>query len=131
LFDHWYALLCLGEKVKVVIRLLDEEKQLLGWGEVVADAKGDGTLCSTTPRIEIPIERAGMIAFLNSHWVDLNVNLSIPQPKSVVEVGQIFSLRFIEPIFRIPSSEPSLPAVTIRSSAEVEVPTGHLGVVVH
>lgn len=117
--------------MKIVIRLLDDEKQLLGWTEIQAKFGGDGCLYADAMRSEIVIERGGIIRYTNIQWTELNINLTTNVTPGFVEVGQIYAMRFIEPLFTFGSSEPSLPAVTEKRNVEIEVPTGHIGVTAH
>jgi hypothetical protein len=117
--------------MKVVIRLLDGDGGLLGWGQVEAAFRGDGCVYSAQMRLEIPIERAGIVETMNMQWCDLNINLDRPVQKAHMEVGQLWSLRFVEPLFQLSSSRSSLPSVTEHKNVDIEVPTGHLGIVTH
>lgn len=117
--------------MKVIIRLLDDEKQLLGWAQVGGKFGGDGCLYADCMRAEIVVERGGIVGFTNIQWADLNINLTTEVTRAHVEAGQVYAMRFMEPLFQFRSSEGSLPAVTEKQNVEIEVPTGVLGITAH
>jgi hypothetical protein len=125
------AWLLYGCVMKIIIRLLDDQKQLLGWAEVGGKFGGDRCLYADVMRAEIVIERVGIAHFTNIQWAELNINLTTEVTRTHVEVGQIWVMRFVAPLFQFGSSEESLPAVTEKRNVEIEVPTGHLGIVTH
>jgi hypothetical protein len=117
---------------KFVVRVLDADDALLAWAEVHAEPRPQarGASCPFFPitPTQFPIERDGVAAKLTIHWCDLDIarltSLLEPTP---VRTGQVFTFTWIEPVWLVTGMrEVPLPAVTLRQSVALAVPTGQL-----
>ena len=122
---------------KFVVRLLDREAQLLAWAEVYAEPRPQerGASCPYWPMgpTQFVVEQDGVATEITVHWCDLDVarRNTLLEPMAV-QAGQVMSFAWMEPIWLVPGMrDVPLPAVTIRQSVNVLVPTGSLLAKVH
>jgi len=116
-------------RVKIVVRILSGEGALLGWAPLTAAAPGDQTLRATHPCV-VTMEAPGRAEIISYHWADLHVQSRVPFPLAPVDVtpGMSFTLEFPDGVvFRFPTDEGPLPAVTVRGAVLVGVPAGGIG----
>ena len=106
------------------MRIIDADGALLGWAETWGEMPGDGTV-RLARGAAVAVERSGAAARVNVHWVDLNVNATVPIAAIECVQGQIVE---IQPLVALSfaSSEASLPAVTV-GRAVIEVQAGTIG----
>jgi hypothetical protein len=124
------------EPQKFVVRLQDAAGELLAWTTVYGLPKPQPRPHScpmwATGPTQFPIEKAGEASVITIHWCDLDVaRKTTPIEPTHVEPGQVFTYHWIEPLWLVPGSSEMfpLPAVTVRESITVTVPSGGLGVV--
>jgi hypothetical protein len=113
-------------KTKCVLRLLTADNQLLGWGQVDAEARGDGYLSTRAP-IPIHVDVAGTCAALSIHWCDLNVEVRVPPPIVEVTAGMTVLLQPGR-LLKAGEMPTDLPPVTIRQPTVVSIDVGMMGV---
>lgn len=118
---------------KFVVRLLDDAANLLGWAEVFASARPQGQRRScpffSDQPTQFVIEQDGVASQITIHWCDLDLARSSPPLEPTpVQVGQVFTFTWIEPVWLVPAPEKDvpLPAVTMRQSVTLAPPTGSL-----
>ena len=112
-------------RTKCVLRLLTAENQLLGWGQLEAQVRGDGCLWADAP-VSIPIDREGVCATLSIHWCDLNVEVRVPPPVPAVTAGRTVVLQPGR-LLKAGEMPVNLPPVTMRQSTTVAVDVGQMG----
>ena len=113
---------------KLVVRLLGQEGELLGWGVVMAEARGDGALWMPEgPPLTVVAEQAGVAATVSVHWADINIETRVEAFPIPVNAGQKVPLTFGGPMIKIGDPPQNLPAVTVRRSVTVGVPVGEVG----
>lgn len=115
---------------KFVVRLLDEEDELLAWATVYGTARPQARAGSCpffpTEPTSFLIEREGLAARISVHWCDLDVarQQALVEPVAVAP-GQRFSFAWIEPVWLVAGMrDVPLPPVTVRAPVAVGVPTG-------
>jgi uncharacterized membrane protein len=112
---------------KLVIRLLDFHGRLLGWAEVQAAIRGDGTLFVAQPT-HIMVETEGQPASISVHWVDVNVETRMPTPITTwVTLGQIVTLTGDWTALIVGPAAGGLPPVTVKAPVSLAIPQGRLG----
>lgn len=121
---------------KFVVRLLTESDELLAWAEVYAEPRPQAPRGASCPWWSVapttfPVERDGLAAKISVHWCDLDVaRVQVLMGDTPVQVGQVFTLNWIEPIWLVPGMRNvPLPTVTVRKSVTLQVPTGQLAAV--
>lgn len=119
---------------KFVLRLLDESDQLLAWATVTATAKPQGRPRSCPFYADAPtplvIERDGLATSLTIHWCDLDLaRRGQPIEPVPVQVGQVMTFGWIEPVWLVPGSaqDVPLPTITERRAVTIGVPAGGIG----
>lgn len=113
---------------KLVVRLLSESLELLGWTEVHAVAKGDGTLRNLSA-VGLMVEAAGVARYVSTHWCDLNVETRVEFTEPVA-VGQWIPLwEPGSPIVCVGVAASGLPPVTVRTPIRAMPATGNLATV--
>jgi hypothetical protein len=118
---------------KFVVRLLDAQGGLLAWQTVWALPRLQeprGASCpffAPGPTLFV-IERDGRATQISVHWCDLDVARVVALIEPVdVTVGRVATYVWIEPVWLVPGMrDVPLPAVTVRQSVELVVPTGVL-----
>jgi hypothetical protein len=112
--------------MKLVIRLLDCDGKLLGWTEHAPLLLGDGTLRAAGP-VVIPVEEAGVTAFVSTHWCDVNVETRVHAGTLTVAPGfQYACFRYKDVIVRVGEAATGLPPVTVKSHTVISVPVGSM-----
>lgn len=121
-------------RARFTVRLLDAAHNLLAWSDVIAEAtpQDRAASCPFWPvgRTQFQIERDGRAEIVTIHWPDLDVARiqNIIEPLDV-KVGQVANYEWLEPVWLVPGMrDVPLPAVTVKQSVRIEVPTGSLGV---
>lgn len=124
------------EPQKFVVRLQDAAGELLAWTTVYGLPKPQPRphSCPIWAQgvTQFPIEKAGLACEITIHWCDLDVaRKTAPMEATPVEPGQVFTYAWIEPLWLVPGSSEMfpLPAVTVRESITIGVPSGMMGVV--
>lgn len=116
-------------QTKLIVRVLDAAGDLLGWDELMAEARGDGRLWATAPST-VTIERQGVAATVSVHWADLNVEARTPFPTpQPVALGARVTVISPGPVFVVGPQAGGLPPVTVRTSVSISPPTGDLAAV--
>lgn len=116
---------------KLVVRILDVDEQLLGWGEASALARGDGTLW-VEPPTPILIERDGKPTYVSVHWCDVNVEIrSVIDYRKPIAAGNIMTMPGDWVAIVVGPAAGGLPPVTVRTPVEIGVPVGALGARTH
>ena len=111
---------------KLVLRVLSATGELLGWGEVQAEARGDGALWAPRP-VAVFIDQAGTPACLSVHWADVNVELRVPYESAAVTAGMVLEIPHTSPLLRVGEPPTSLPPVTTRATVAIGVPVAMVG----
>lgn len=118
---------------KFVVRLLDDAGTLLSWAEVYASPKPQARPAASCPFFAaVPtlfrIDQSGVASRISVHWCDLDVaRVQYVLEPVAVEVGQVLSFSWIEPVWLVPGSrDVPLPPVTVRAPVAIGVPTGAL-----
>ena len=114
---------------KFVVRLMDNDNNMLGWGAVMAEAKGDGALYPVEP-LNGHGEVTGVATSALIHWADVNLRCRAFIGEVPIKGGAPFALLWTGPILRLdnPADHDPLPPVTIHNSVEINVPTGNIGI---
>ena len=108
---------------KLVVRVLDESEQLLGWAEVIGQARGDGKIW-VERATEIVIETSGVPHYLSVHWCDVNVETRSVIESAFVKVGNSLHIPADWSAIICGPAAGGLPAVTVRSPITIGVPVG-------
>lgn len=117
---------------RLIIRLVDSEGTLLGWGFQNTKAPGDGTL--------VPDGLCGGVGEANGvatriivHWPDLNMQVSGEIPATALAEGKAFAFAWSGPMLRLdnPLDHPPLAPVTVREGVFVNIPVAQLGLKGH
>jgi hypothetical protein len=113
---------------KLVVRLLDPNSQLLGWTEVIGEARGDGKITVADPTI-IHLDTKGIISTISVHWCDVNVEVRphFEPIKQESNIGDTFSLQADWVAIDCGPAAGGLPPVTVRTPVKIEALTGALG----
>ena len=111
---------------KMVVRILDEKDRLLGWTEVMAEARGDGCLWATGSAVVV-IEVSGTPIVQSIHWADVNVETRTPVISGPRVIGDVMTLSWPKAMMCIGAAAGGLPPVTVRSRVSIGVPAGILG----
>ncbi len=118
-------------KTKIVVRIIGSQGELLGWGEALAGARGDGKLWIDEP-MAIFIEQPGVPAFLSRHWCDLNVEVrSAMDVLMPVTAGQVWKTPANWEVITVGPAAGGLPPVTVRGPVSIAVPVGALAARTH
>ncbi len=115
---------------KFVLRLLDEQDQLLGWREIVGEAKTDHPGAASAPIFGVegrvfPLVAcaSGEIRSATLHWCDMNTARVIPAnwpAGTTVKAGQVVDFFLVEPLWMIPGEHNvALPPVTVTSNISI------------
>ena len=115
--------------MKLVIRLLDGNGDLLGWCEHQAAVKGDGCLRANRA-VGLTVDVAGRPAWVSVHWADVNVETRVPYPLNAKWVGSGQTLLLYpggSVLMECGSMPANLPPVTMKSPARVFPLTGGIG----
>jgi hypothetical protein len=111
---------------KIVIRIMNEQEEILGWAEVMAEARGDGKLWVAEPTMVL-IEKDGVTRYFSSHWCDVNVELRhVVEPKQV-KFGEMLEIPGELAIITVGPAAGGLPSVTVREPIRIGIPVGNLG----
>jgi hypothetical protein len=112
--------------MKLVIRLLDGDGKLLGWTEHAPLLLGDGTLRASS-NIVIPVDEAGVTAFVSTHWCDVNVETRVHAGTFTVVPGAQFAWARYKDMLVVCGQMPvNLPPVTVKSHTVIAVPVGSM-----
>jgi hypothetical protein len=114
---------------KMVVRVLDAEGVLLGWAEVMAEARGDGCLWPTSAdQVVVISELSGVPAALSIHWADVNIETRVPcRNTRRMALGELLPLQWPGPMMQVGPMANGLPAVTVRAPITIGVPPAQLG----
>lgn len=111
---------------KVVVRLLDDADNLLGWCAVQAEARGDGCLWAPSETV-VPFEASGRAVTLSLHLADFHIESRMAID---VEARPGSGVTLAQPLVKLGEPPTSLPPVTVRAApARVAMPVGVLGAV--
>lgn len=108
---------------KLVVRLLDEHDNLLGWAECEGQMRGDGKLWVKDPT-PIMIESAGTVAYHSVHWCDANVEIRSRVDHAAVTPGQMIQVPGDWVPVVIGKAASGLPPVTVRTNIQIALPAG-------
>jgi len=112
---------------KLIVRVLDAGGSLLAWGEVPAEARGDGCLWASRS-VTLPVECAGTPALLSVHWADVHVESRSAISHPDVTPGSTIDLPWAQkPVMTIGPMPGYLPPVTVRGTVAIGVPVGVMG----
>ena len=112
-------------ETKLVIRILDRQEQLLGWAEVVGEARGDGKIWIKDPT-HILIEQDGVTGFHSIHWCDVNVEIrTLVEPRKV-KLGDVLVIDGEHEAINCGPAAGGLPPVTVRTPVTIGIPVGSL-----
>lgn len=113
---------------RLILRLLDDSGQMLGWELCEAHVPGNGALVLSAP-VVIPIDKPGLPTCLSVHWVDVNVEVKIPLTfNTFCNAGSSWMVNAGE-IIRVGPQADGLPPVTVRSSVGVSILPAGMGLV--
>ena len=112
---------------KLVVRLLGEREELLGWAEIAGEARGDGKIWISDPT-RILIEQEGMLSYNSFHWCDINVEIRSIVESQRVKVGDCIVLPGELVAFTLGPAAGGLPPVTVKNPVTIGIPVGQLGV---
>lgn len=119
-------------RARFVVRLLDASDNLLAWTEVEAEARpqdraGSCPFFAVAPTL-FEVEQSGRVARVAVHWPDLDVaRVTTPVAELDVRAGDVVNYAWIEPVWLVPGMrDVALPAVTVRKSVAIGVPSGGL-----
>lgn len=113
-------------EAKFIVRVLNEHNELLGWGELMTHARGDGCLWAPSP-FECVIDVSGRAAWLSYHWADLHLEWRAPLSQDV-QAGTILRVQYDREVVRVGDPPVGLPGVTMKGAVKIGVPAGSLGV---
>lgn len=119
--------------MKLVIRLLGDDGQLLGWCEHQAAVKGDGCLRANGP-VMLTTDLSGRPDQVSVHWADVNVETRVRYPLTGgwVPAGRPLLLYpGGEVLIRCGPMAGGLPPTTTKAPVAVQPLTGALGAVSH
>jgi hypothetical protein len=121
---------------RFIVRLLTADGDLLAWTEVRAEAKPQGRPRSTPFMAVGPstfvIEQDGTAEQMSIHWPDLDVvRVAKPMESTPVQVGQVFTFTWSEPVWMVEGSKVDvpMPPVTVRANVRIGIPVGTLNAV--
>lgn len=106
-----------------ILRLLDKDRQVLGWTRIVGETRGDGAVYATQDFVA-EADVTGTATALNVHWPELHWHDTTTLPGAMsVEQGKVFTVRIKDQtLLRVASESLPLPAVTVRSSVDIRIP---------
>jgi hypothetical protein len=111
---------------KLVVRILGEQEELLGWAEVAGEARGDGKI-TVADKTFILIEQAGKAMYHSIHWCDVNVEIRSLVERQPVVVGDVLTIPGEWVAIVCGPAAGGLPPVTVRTPVEIGIPVGSLG----
>lgn len=113
---------------RLILRLMDDEGRLLGWGFMETEARGDGALWPAEVCVGVG-ELTGTASRIIVHWPDLHLQVAAPIQSFDLTKEQPFAFAWQGPILRLdnPAEHPPLPPVTVRKPVVVAVPVLNLG----
>ena len=115
---------------KLIVRILNEQEEMLGWAEAVGHARGDGKIWVDAPT-QVFIEESGVVFYLSVHWCDVNVEIrSRVDPASVIK-NNMLELPGDWPAITCGPAAGGLPPVTVRAPIVIGIPVGAMGLKVH
>lgn len=112
--------------IRCIVRLLGVDRALLAWAEVQGEPRGHGIVGATGP-FAAHADRTGVAVFLDVHWPDLDVHFRTTIAPVELTAGTPIAFQ-LERLFVINGSREPLPAVTVKQSVTISVPTGAMGV---
>lgn len=114
---------------KCVVRLLDEENQLLGWAEVYASPRGDGKLwCNGPVQAVIDVPGTHKLAHVSLHWCEINTETRLPFGHRFVTYGERVTVYLPNtPIITVGPMPGPLPPVTVGRPVAIGIPVGQMG----
>ena len=116
---------------KLIVRILDADEGMLGWGEAMALARGDGTLWVEAPT-PVYIERDGKPTYVSVHWCDVNVEIrSVIDFHKAIPAGNVMAMPGDWTAITVGPAAGGLPPVTVREPVTVGIPVGALGARTH
>lgn len=116
-------------RTKFVIRILDEQGEMMGWQEVMAEAPGDGTLVTRGDTF-IPMDRAGIPTIISYHWADINVETKVAVNPEKVRFEPGMNVHFgPTKLITIGPAAGGLPPVTTRGNTSIAVPAGNMAAI--
>ncbi len=118
---------------KFVVRLMDDNDNLLAWTELYCESKPQGgrRSCPFWPKgpTQFPIEQDGVATKIAIHWCELDLarEQALAQPVPVT-VGVLADYTWIGPVWLVPAMDKDLvlPPVTVRQSVSLQPPVGSL-----
>ena len=115
---------------KFVVRLVDQQYNVLAWAVVHATPKSLSRACCQfwpDEQTKLVITQGGRAVGLAIHWTDYDVAKFAPLPTEVeVAAGMIFDFNWAQPVWVIDGQDIPLHAVTVSRSLEIGPPTGTL-----
>jgi hypothetical protein len=111
-------------QVTLIVRLMTDDRQVLGWCELPAVTQGDGCLWALGV-VHCVVQQGGVATRYNVHWRVLHVHQDflLGEPMAV-QAATAVPLRFTAPALRFASSPDPLPPLTVQQSVTVAPPTG-------
>jgi hypothetical protein len=103
-----------------VVRLLNDQREVLAWTKIPAETRGDGGLWAKQEFVA-ECDRAGVGVAMCFHWPDVHVYQTWPLPDPIpVEIGKVVTVRIMrQPMIHIRSEALPLPGVTVHSNVTV------------
>lgn len=107
-----------------IVRLMDAEKALLAWTQILVVARGDGCFYAIDSSMTLMVSKAGKPAWISYHWADMNIEWRVPITSDIVGVGLPVVLRLpTDALVTVGQAPTDLPAVTV-GGAVITVPSG-------
>lgn len=103
-----------------IVRLLDKDRNVLGWNKIPCETKGDGCIWAKQA-FTFEAEATGIGTLIHYHQADLNVWLQLPLPEAFpVDAGKVYGIPLTGELFRFNSRiEDTAPAVTVRTNVTI------------
>ncbi len=112
---------------KVVIRLMADGGQMLGWAEAQGHARGDGKIWVESD-VLVAIIEDGYWDYISAHWADVNIEVRNRVPEGPIELikGSVIPIKAPWPVFSLGEPAGGLPPVVVTSNVKITVPTGSM-----
>jgi len=109
-------------ETQFIVRLLDQDRHVLGWTKIPAETKGDGGLWAKQQFVA-EADTTGIGVAVCFHWPDLHWYATTPLPNpQPVEAGKVFTIAIMGvPMLRVPSEALPLPGVTVKNSVTIGI----------
>jgi hypothetical protein len=103
-----------------IVRLLDANRQVLGWTKIPCYTRGDGGIWARQAFV-FEAEMAGIGTHVHYHEPDQNIWLQMPVPEPMpVDAGKVYSIALSNALFQITSNPEHVPpAVTVRTNVTI------------